>query len=114
YLFDPTTGWKNLNDLLGPDSNWDLQVATAIDHTGHYIVGNGLYYGRELAYRLDLVTGELTNLGDFTGYPYIDPGYIAGSYRTATAVNANGDVVGYFGATNALGDHAFIYTDATG
>src|SRR6266540_1841111 len=117
-MFSPTTGWTNLNewlaDHLGAANNWDLQVAYGIDQSSRYVVGEGLYYGRRAPFRLDLVEGDIKDLGYFTDYPYTDPSTIAITYSPARAVNSRGDVAGFIGYWNLGADHGFIYTDGIG
>jgi probable HAF family extracellular repeat protein len=40
-IWDPDNGWQNLNDLIPPDSGWNLAAATGINDSGQ-IVGYGV------------------------------------------------------------------------
>jgi probable HAF family extracellular repeat protein len=51
FIYTDQLGFRNLNDLIPPNSGWNLQVATGINDSGD-IVGWGWYNGAERAYRL--------------------------------------------------------------
>ena len=114
-MFDPQVGWVNLNALIPPDSGWDLQDAWALK--GNLVTGLGLFDGEPEAYRLDLVTHELTNLGAYAAAS--NPNVILGppnSFLAPIAMNSAGHIVGGSGAGFFpwANTGAFIWTDADG
>ena len=112
-IFDPQVGWVNLNELIPPDSGWDLQDAWALK--GNLVTGIGLHDGVPEAYRLDVVTHDFTDLGAYaasTG-PIVGP---PSQILSPIAMNSAGHIVGgsnvgFFPWANT---RAFIYTDADG
>src|SRR5206468_8380039 len=100
-LYDPSSGWSNLNDLLPPGSGWDLRYAYMISNN-RMVVGRGMHDGRDVEYRLDLKTNEIV---DMRG-TYIDD---IAAYNAPTnflvpyGVNARGHVAGteWYGGANA-------------
>jgi RHS repeat-associated protein len=113
-MFDPASGWKNLNDLIPPDSNWDLRIARSIDPSSRYVVGDGAYYGRVAPFRLDLWTSEVTDLGNFADYPYSDSTLNSQMTASARDINAQGHVAGSVRFPSWPTARPFIYTDGTG
>src|SRR5262249_29847712 len=61
-LYDPDNGWTNLNDLVPADSGWNLRSADALNNAGQ-VAGIGVHDGRKAAFRLDLESGEMIDLG---------------------------------------------------
>jgi RHS repeat-associated protein len=86
-IYDPVTGWKNLNDYVVPGAGWNLQHATGINANGR-IVGWGLHDGQNAMFALDLPAGAITDLGHDTNAPYNDPSLFVLTNR----VNARGHV----------------------
>jgi YD repeat-containing protein len=108
-MFDPQIGWKDLNELIAPDSGWNLQYATAINNEGQ-IVGRGLHNGQNAAFRLDTYGGDIIDLTHLQN-TWANPAF----FIIPDSINSHGDVSG------ALYDNgpywpsqAFLYTDALG
>ncbi len=55
FVWTPTTGMLNLNDLIDPSLGWTLSAATGINDDGQ-IVGYGTLNGRVRGFRLDPVS----------------------------------------------------------
>lgn len=87
----------NINNLLPPNSGWQIISATGINDS-RQIVGQGIRNGIQRAYRFNLATGEIIDLG------------VIGANGTSNArgINALGQVVG---TSNSRG---FRYTDGQG
>ena len=113
-LYDPVSGWLNLNDLLPIDNDWDLQDARGIDEAGRMVVGTGLYYGRPVPFRLDLWTGEVVALGDLPDWIYQYPGHNDLRQALARGINARGDTVGYISIAAWNTMRAFLHTNGVG
>jgi len=111
-VYDPQKGWTDLNSLIPPDSNWNLQVATAVDETGRFFVGSGRYYGLSAAWRFDSLTGDVINLGNLP-FPYSYPDFQLPIIPRS--INSKGHVAGaLMDQSNFWSQYAFIYTDETG
>ena len=111
-VYDPQKGWTDLNSLIPPDSNWNLQVATGLDQTGRFFVGYGRYYGLSAAWRFDSQTGDVINLGNVP-FPYSYPDFQLPIIPRS--INSRGHVAGaLMDQGNFWSQQAFIYTDETG
>ena len=88
-LYDPDSGWTNLNDLVPPDSGWNLRTADALNNAGQ-VTGSGVHNGRRSAFRLDLESGEIVDLGHKAEYPY----NVQDLPVLVSDMNSRGDVVG--------------------
>jgi len=55
FIYNDTLGFKKLNDIIDPTSQWDLRVATSINDAGD-IVGWGYHNGQLAGYRLHIPT----------------------------------------------------------
>ncbi len=109
-LYDPSTGWTNLNELVQPDSGWELLVASDINESGQ-IAGTGLRDGRPSAFRLDMATGDVVDLGHPTEGAYAAPWYTI----AASDVNSKGHVAaGIYDQQGYWPVRAVIYTDELG
>jgi probable HAF family extracellular repeat protein len=97
---DPNAHMRDLNAVLDA-SGWILQAANDVNDA--YVVGYGLRGTTKRAFRADIASGKVQDLGTMPGG--------AGSY--AWAVDAYGDVVGW--AEDAT-DHnnAFVYSAGLG
>jgi RHS repeat-associated protein len=118
-MYTPSGGWQNLNQLvangvLGLENNWDLQVAHDIDAQGHFVIGDGVFHGRKMPFRLDTWTGDVLALGRIEEFPLDWPPYEPEVRLSARSMNAQGHIVGFVGATSWPYNRAFLYTDGTG
>ncbi|HVZ75616.1 MAG TPA: LamG-like jellyroll fold domain-containing protein [Polyangia bacterium] len=105
----PTTGLIDLNTLLPSMSDWTLGSANGINES-HQIVGSGVHEGRNSAFSMDALTGQITDLGVLEA-PWNSPSVSTG----ANAVNASGHIVGDVYYTGGfLPSAAFVYTRETG
>jgi RHS repeat-associated protein len=108
-LFDPASGWRDLNDLIPPDSGWNLQYARAINNAGQ-IAGYGLHEGAKAAFRLDVNTGEIVDVMHLQSF-WNNPAF----YILADSVSASGHVAGAVYDDQAFWpQHAYVYTDEFG
>jgi len=109
-VLDPDTGWQNLNDLLPPDSGWDLQGAVAINNAGQ-IVGSGEHDGRHAMFRIDRAAGEIVDLGHDTDGPAANPLL----FILPSSINAAGHVAGsQYDQWPFWPLRAVVYTDDSG
>jgi len=71
---------QNLNDLVSPNSGWDLQAAYGINDQGQ-IVGTGIYGGQQMAVLLNPIapTLPLANLQPVSTTSTPEPGTLGGS-----------------------------------
>jgi uncharacterized membrane protein len=97
---DPKARLRDLNTVVDA-RGWILQSANDVNDT--FIVGHGMRGAVKHAFRADLTTGKVLDLGVLPG----------GGESTAWAVDVYGDVVGH--ATDAT-DHnnAFVYSTGLG
>jgi RHS repeat-associated protein len=100
-------GTIDLNSVLDPGSDWTLTFASGLNDA-RYVVGSGLHNGQQNAFRLNVETGDV-----------VDVGRLPPPYDTlpmvARAVNAANHVVGaVWDSTLFYPQRAYIYTDATG
>jgi RHS repeat-associated protein len=108
----PEDGLRDLNMLIEPTSGWFLRAALGMNET-RVIVGFGTHNSLHRAFRLDLTTQEIIDLGT------LDSPYQALSYN-ANAINVHGHIVGTAGYDGSgggyhlYGERAFIYTDDLG
>jgi hypothetical protein len=82
-------------------------AATAVSYDGRYIVGSG-DFGNGVSpegYRLDTLTGNLTDIGTLTGNSY--------EYSTPTGVDATGTVV-VGNSRSSRNDEAFLWIRGKG
>jgi probable HAF family extracellular repeat protein len=103
FIYDSKAAQPQLRDLntLAHTSGWVLQAANDIND--RFVVGYGLRGGAQRAFRLELATGEVQDLGTIPG----------GAGSTAWSVDAYGDVVGW--ADNNRGSNsAFVYAPGLG
>jgi RHS repeat-associated protein len=109
-MYDPAMGWTNLNDLVPPDSDWNLQNARGISNS-NLVVGWGTHNGRHSAFRLDVTTGDVVDIGHKPEPPFDDPSL----YIYAEAVNTQGHAVGaVYDQYPAWPQRAIVYTDELG
>jgi hypothetical protein len=109
-LYDPDRGWINLNEILDPTADWNLDTATAINNASQ-VVGRGTHAGRLAAYRLEVGTGEIVDLAPHVDSPWNNPS----SFVVANAINEKGDVAGaIYDQWPYWAYRAFIYTDELG
>jgi RHS repeat-associated protein len=100
-------GTIDLNSLLEPTSDWTLLFAGGVNDS-RLVVGYGLHDGQPAAFRLDVLTGEVLDLG------HLPPPYDS-LPLSGRAINSSGHVVGSVSdASRTYPQRAFIYTDATG
>jgi RHS repeat-associated protein len=106
-------GLRDLNQVIGSQaSEWFLRSGFGIND-GRIIVGFGTHNSSHRAFRLDLATHEIVDLGT------LESPYQALSYN-ANAINVQGHIVGTAGndwdsaGYHLLGQRAFIYTAASG
>jgi RHS repeat-associated protein len=72
FVYTDQLGFKRLNDLLDPESGWDLRVASAINVSGE-IVGTGVHNGQPAAFLLRLPSaGAISCAGKPDGTPCDD------------------------------------------
>jgi RHS repeat-associated protein len=100
-------GTIDLNSLLDPDSDWTLTFASGLNDS-RFVVGSGLHNGQANAFRLNVETGEI-----------VDVGRLPPPYDTlpmvARAVNSANHVIGaVWDPTLYYPQRAYIYTDGTG
>src|SRR5262249_11935513 len=109
-MFDPTTGWTNLNDTISPQAEWQLDDAKAINNAGQ-ISGIGLHAGRHAAFRIDTRTNEVVDLGNKPEYPY----GVSDLFVIPNDMNAAGDVAGaVYDQWPFWALRAFIYDNQSG
>jgi probable HAF family extracellular repeat protein len=105
-------GLVDLNTLLPAGSPWALQMALGIGES-RQVVGLGLNGANVRAFRADLNTGEVIDLGTL-------PAPLDGLALQAWTVNSHGHIVGTAGTLADAGNYhllakrAFFYSDATG
>jgi probable HAF family extracellular repeat protein len=107
----PEHGLRDLNVVVGA-SGWFLRAAFGMNNA-RMIVGFGTHNGLHRAFRLNLTTSQIIDLGT------LEPPHETLSYN-ATAINRYGHIVGTAGLDgDGVGYHlhgrrAFIYTDQSG
>jgi len=105
-------GLVDLNDLVPAGSGWALRMALGINDQKQ-VVGFGLHGTDVRAFRADLKTGTVIDLGAL-------PAPLDHAAYQAWAVNAHGHIVGTAGTPadagnyHLLADRAFFFSDATG
>ena len=105
FLYTDCFGMQDLNNLIGPNTGWELIKASAINGRGQ-IVGYGERNGNLRAFLYDSQTHAVKNLGTFPN----------GGISYALALNHGGDVVGaaYLDASGVGNYRAMIYTNQLG
>jgi probable HAF family extracellular repeat protein len=97
---DPSPRLRDLNVVFDAQG-WILQAANDVNDS--FIVGHGLRGAARRAYRIDLATGKVNDLGTIPG----------GGNSYGWAVDVYGDVVGW--AEDATDhNHAFVYSAGLG
>ncbi len=103
FIYEPRAAQAGLRDLntVARTRGWVLQSANDVNE--RFVVGYGLHDGHKRAFRLELASGEVVDLGTVRG----------GGDSFGWAVDSYGDVVGW--ATDA-DDHnaAFVYATGLG
>jgi probable HAF family extracellular repeat protein len=105
-------GIVDLNQVVPAASGWALRMALGINEQRE-VVGFGVHGADVRAFRVDLASGTLTDLGALAA-PFDHAAY------QAHAINARGHIVGTAGRPADAGnyhlvaDRAFFFSDATG
>jgi probable HAF family extracellular repeat protein len=108
-VWTPEGGLRDLNLLIDETSGWFLRAAVGMNDA-RVIVGFGTHNSLHRAFRLDLTTQEVVDLGT------LETPYQGLSY-SAAAINVHGHIVGTAGydwdsvGFHLYGQRAFIYTN---
>jgi RHS repeat-associated protein len=106
-LYDPASGWTDLNARLLPDSGWNLQYVYGLSNNTGFVVGRGLHDGAQAGYRLNLNTNEIVDVGRLEGFWGASDLYVY-----ALSVNDAGLVGGaVYDNIPFWASQAFVYTD---
>jgi probable HAF family extracellular repeat protein len=103
FVFDSRDAKPALRDLngLARTPGWVLQAA--VDVSDRFVVGQGIHDGNKRAFRLDLASGEVLDLGSLRG----------GGDSFAGALDPYGDVVGWVVGGDDR-NSAFVYATGLG
>jgi uncharacterized membrane protein len=104
FIYDARAARPEMRDLntVAHAPGWILQSANDVNET--FIVGYGLIGGAQRAFRLELASGAVKNLGTTAG----------GGPSVAWSVDAYGDVVGWAESPAGGHDEAIVYAPGLG